>query len=294
MSSRQQELFLYEYRAAIALNNMAVTLLERGAPRPALDTLKDCVGLMESALRQQLKHTTTVTAVPSLLRQHTAGIPSMLLRAGKRVSRAPLLHHDDEAVCVVQHDGTFLQAACPQSLRRLFQQQHTQSCAPVRLETFDHQCLGERNPELESGIMLYNFGLSYLCLSRGGTERQQPDNLQSNNNNNSAKLREVAAALFSMSYEIIARPETLQTLLDDAVRDGRCLEPRLDTRLRLAHLALDALRQAQSERGLFHDAADALYRLLQVSAVLREMGLDLEAHEACSLTEGPSLHAAAA
>jgi hypothetical protein len=64
------------------------------------------------------------------------------------------------------------------------------SSSPLRIEATDHISLEDRDSDLESSIMLYNFGLAHLCMAK---LVKTP-----------IKLQEGALTLFKMAYCILA------------------------------------------------------------------------------------------
>jgi hypothetical protein len=270
--------FLIEYRASIALNNVAVTLLERKAYRASLKTLTECCALMESALRHQHSSNSEPAdqrAIEQMIQKSSRRLSRSYgceLRA-REVASSPDGHHPDSVATlrVVSHDGSYLDVMSPKHSITTFLGQEAKQISPIRLETLDSQRFEERNPEFESGIMIFNLGISYLCLAHSHSQQKSPSG--------SFKLREAAANIFKMAYEIVTKPKTLKRLLDYEDDDHRLL---LDTHLLLAHMILSHTVQAHMDNGKVMEAREAYQRMTQLASTIQELGIPNTPFEACA------------
>jgi hypothetical protein len=180
--NRQRLILILDHRAAIALNNMGVSLLERRAYREGIDTLKDAIFVMKRVLRPPPMCSRGFGKAP----YSTSDAEAKVERASKRVANTQPIPStvsiDVVSRCATfshrsQHSGSVLDGG---------------SSSPLRIEVTDLVSMGEGNStfDLESSIMLYNFGLAHLCAAKLA---KTPTNLQ-----------EGALTLFNMAYSILA------------------------------------------------------------------------------------------
>jgi hypothetical protein len=169
-----------DHRAAIALNNMGVSLLERRAYRQGMETLKDAIFVMKLVLRPPTISSQGLYKTP----KSTSCAKAKVHRASKRMAN-PQPVSSAISIDVVSQSATFSHRSC-QSGSVL----HGGSSSPLRIEATDLVSLEERDSDLESSIMLYNFGLAHLCMAKLSKTPM--------------KLQEVALKLFKMAYCILA------------------------------------------------------------------------------------------
>jgi hypothetical protein len=224
----EQRLVL-DHRAAIALNNMGVSLLERRAYCEGMETLKDAIFVMKRVLRPLTISPQDLGKMPN----STSDAEAKVERASKRVAN-PHPTPSTMSIDVVSRCATFshrsdsgsvLQGGSSSPLRY-----------PLRIEATDLVSLGEasRDADLESSIMLYNFGLAHLCMAKLA---KKP-----------TKLQEGALTLFNMAYSVLAP-------LCDQEGHGR----REDMVL-LAAIALNNIVALLTQMGM-HSEANELARL---------------------------------
>jgi hypothetical protein len=178
-----------DHRAAIALNNMGVSLLERRAYRQGMETLKDAIFVMKRVLLP-----------PSISSQGLCKTPNSTSHAETRVHRASKRMANPQpipsaiSIDVVLQCATFSRRSCPSGSVL-----HGGSSSPVRIEATGLSPLRieatdliseDSDSDLESSIMLYNFGLAHLCMAK---VVKTP-----------IKLQEGALKLFNMSYCVLA------------------------------------------------------------------------------------------
>jgi tetratricopeptide (TPR) repeat protein len=279
MPCRTNNAFSIEYRAAIALNNMAIALMERHAYRESLETLIDGCSLMESALRHQ--HSSTSDPSSYLLVedkiQKSSMRLSMSLASSSTISSALSSALDTaDAVMVVIHDGLCLDSRTSMDSTISALKQDSFRLSPIRLEAVAFQDVEERNPELESGLMIFNLGVAYLCLSRSACSRSA-----------SFKLRVVSVRLFRMAYDIVAKLETLQQLVD-AQPEAQENQLQLATRLLLAHMMLRHCVQAHLDNGALLEALEAQEQLARLAKAIDDMGVSGNSADFAGTSTGPA------
>jgi hypothetical protein len=280
MPCRTNNAFVIEYRAAIALNNMAIALMERYEYRESLETLIDGCSLMESALRHQ--HSSTSDYSSQLLVEDKIHKSSMRLStslASSSTISSTLSSALDmaDAVLVVNHDGTCLESRTSMESSIGGSKQDSFRLSPIRLEAIPFQHVEERNPELESGMMIFNLGVAYLCLSRSACQSRSA----------SFKLRVVSVRLFRMAYDIVAKLETLQQLVD-AQPETHENQLQLATRLLLAHMMLRHCVQAHLDNGALLEALEAQEQLARLAKAIDDMGVSGNSAEFAGTSTGPA------
>jgi hypothetical protein len=185
-SKMNEQRLIRDHRAAIALNNMGVSLLERRAYREGMETLKDAIFIMKRVLRPLPISSQGINKTP----KSTNDADAKVERASKRMAN---LHPTPSVVSidVISRCSTFSHRSDSGSVLH-----HGSSSSPLRyplrIEATDFVSLGEegRDSDLESSIMLYNFGLAHLCMAKLA---KTP-----------IKLLEGALALFNMAYFVLA------------------------------------------------------------------------------------------
>jgi hypothetical protein len=169
-----------ERRAAIALNNMGVSLLERRAYRQGMETLKDAIFVtMQRVISSQ-----GLCETPN----STSYAEAKVHRASKRMAN-PQPISSAISIDVVSQSATFSHRSYP-SDSVLHEGSSSIRGSPLRIEATDLVSLEDRDSDLESSIMLYNFGLAKLCMAK---LVKTP-----------IKLQEGALKLFKMAYSLFA------------------------------------------------------------------------------------------
>jgi hypothetical protein len=133
----------YIYRCALSLNNMGLTLLERGHAKAALETFKDSVDVMKWVVPNE--------AVPA------EAVETRLRRAAKKAALAAHkdCENDTQDVVIVSLDGE------ASSIRNLLLDNGSCKFFAGRLEVTD---LSERNFDLDSAVILNNFAVAHMCM----------------------------------------------------------------------------------------------------------------------------------
>jgi hypothetical protein len=174
-----------DHRAAIALNNMGVSLLERRAYGQGMETLKDAIFVMKRVLRPPSISSQGFGKTPNSTRYAEAKVD----RASKRMAN-PHPIPSALSIDVVSHCTTFSHRSGSGSV--LHGGSSSPLRSPFRIDATDLVSLGEENRyfDLEASIMLYNFGLAHLCMAKLA---KTP-----------IKMQEGALKLFNMAYSILA------------------------------------------------------------------------------------------
>lgn len=276
-----------EYRAAIALNNMAIVLMERQAYRESLETLIDSCSLMESALRRQ--HSSTPEPSSNLL------VDEKIHKSSERLSRSlafnpnersssttssarPWALNTAQAVVVVNHDGVCLESRTSIDATNSAVGEGSFRISPIRLEALDSQRVEDRDPELESGMLIFNLGVAYLCLSRS----------ECRSRSRSFKLRDVSARVFRMAYDNVAKLETLQQLMDSPQAENKENQLQLVTRLLLGHMILRHAVQAHLDNGKLLEAWETQEQLARLANTIDELGIESNEERVASASACPA------
>lgn len=171
----------YDYRAAIALNNYGVSLLARGAFDDAVETLKDAVTIMKFEYPCYNSHA---------LRGH--GITEMVLRAQKRVAAATL--NDPSPSEIEIFDVVFSSVDISSLQHALPRGPGDSTFYPIRIDLPFPDDFDDRDLDLESAVLLNNFGISHICISR-----THPDLMERE------VMRSAALQIFSLTHSILVR-----------------------------------------------------------------------------------------
>jgi len=237
MMSKQQKMV---FRAGVALNNCAVTLLERGYLREGYATLKDAVFVVRKATRpddaRDENDSHTVNAMLQKAFQRSAERDTATTTAhALQLTRIA----DDAPVC----DASFARTVPAfDGVTRL-----------VAINGEGNACCGgdgcsKSESDIVSSIIIYNFGVSYYCLSKASRCART-----------SAKLLDGAIELFSLSKTILAK----HYQSDEYLMTASSARPML-----IATLVFKMLRQALDDSGRRVEAlaCDESLRELQQAA----------------------------
>jgi hypothetical protein len=144
------------YREAIALNNLAVNLMECGCDRQATSTFRDAVGLMQIAHQDSTPAlaTTSISAtkldsqVHHACQRMTPSVPVQELRSSFMT------------LACVSDDSDF--ASVDSAL-----ESHPLSRVAwlIRIEEYGSDGLSQRNFDVDTAIILHNYGVACLCHS---------------------------------------------------------------------------------------------------------------------------------
>jgi hypothetical protein len=175
-----------DHRAAIALNNMGVSLLERRAYRQGMETLKDAVFVMKRVLRPPSISSQGLCKTPN---DSMSNAEAKVHRASKRMA-SPRPLSSAISIDVVSQCATFSHRSNLSGSSLHGGSPSSSLSSPLRIEATDLISLEDRDSDLESSIMLYNFGLAHLCMAKLVKTPM--------------KLQKVALQLFNMAYSLFA------------------------------------------------------------------------------------------
>ena len=194
------------YNNAITLNDIGVSLLAQGAIQQSMETLHDAVSALKMAFRPEDESLNEGSVEDAETKKNTKKIQTMVSKAVTRLSSPETTTQASRAeaisIQVVSYEDVakfpFLDEPIP-SLESTSWAPYacslaTRTCPTSSKSTAESRSLDashHRDFDLDSAIMLYNFGLSYLCLDmvKDSTKRRL----------------ESAQRLFQMSYSIISK-----------------------------------------------------------------------------------------
>jgi len=221
----------FEYRAALALNNMAITMMERRCYRQAFETFKDAVAAMKVA-RLSVEEDDNSS-------EQRESVFGSLRKANQRSFR-PKASRTVHAWTVVSHNCGHLEWILPSFEVSSSPKNNTNTIMHFHLIRLDDaDIFGSDDEELLQSdvltiIMLYNFGMSYLCLAQTTSSTSA-----------ASKFRQGALKLLTLCRNLLA-------VQYEGCEDMFVL-PRL---LYLSALILQTLRQAFLVSGNVQDAMD--------------------------------------
>jgi hypothetical protein len=230
-----------DYKRAIVLNNIGVALLSRQAYPQALSTLKDAIFVMRNGLS------------PS-----PADVP-VNCGAEERVKTAAKLlashqrHCSVSPVCTIRFEGGCVDI--PSALPYLENYLSSVILNPVHIEIADFECLDERDTDLDSALMLYNFGLAHLAMA---------DQLDSTSST-SLKRRMGTLSLLDMASTII---------MDDRWMNPKNLEDLehiKQNRLQVSFVIASTRVRVLLDLGELSAASDLMDHLTTLEGAIEEM-----------------------
>jgi hypothetical protein len=232
-----------DQRAAIALNNMGVSLLEQRAYRQGMETLKDAIFVMKRVFRPQSRNSSLGATSDA-----TSSTDIKIHHAVQRMANpqpVPFTMITD----VISHGVASSHSSPLGSILR--ESSSSSFTIPIRIEATDIDCPEDRDPDLESAIMIYNFGLAHLCMAKLAKSPM--------------KLREGALKLFNMAYSIISNKNTLSGLSESEMRRFS------ETRLLLAIAVLNNVVRVLTVMGKHTEANNSYQRLVRLGTAINEL-----------------------
>jgi hypothetical protein len=218
-----------DHRAAIALNNMGVSLLERRAYRQGMETLSDAIFVMQRVLQPPSISSQGSDRTPN----STSYAEAKMHRASKRMAN-PQPIPSAMSIDVVSHCANFSHRSYSVSLL------HGGSSSPLRIEATDLVSPVDRDNDLESSIVLYNFGLAHLCMAKFATTPRT--------------LQEGALKLFNMVAKL-------------PVKEGHGI---MEDMVLLAAATLDNIVVLLTQTGKHSEANEADQELARLGRVIRD------------------------
>jgi hypothetical protein len=159
------------YRAAIALNNLAGRMMERGYEKQAAATFRDAVGMMQAACRGR---SASVSEIPSQLtiNEHVhRALRRLAITSPPRRIRAVM------SFSSVSDDSDFAKGV--ESVLGSTSQSPSPLAWLIRIEEYGSDGLSQRDFDLDSAIILHNYGLSCLHRSLAISDRRAAHKLRS-------------------------------------------------------------------------------------------------------------------
>lgn len=170
--SSQASVYPFEYRAALALNNMAIAMMERSCCEQAFETLRDATVVMKQALRddnisetsadQQGRHLDALQTIYTKLEQ-----------AYRRAAK-PIPSKNTFNIRVLSDEANFDMALLlPLSQPQRDTQGRQDAFHPlIRINTDEHlQPTDKSVVDLITTIILFNLAVVSLCHPRNGVKR---------------------------------------------------------------------------------------------------------------------------
>ena len=183
------------YRAAISLNNIGVVLLEQADFRQALEVLKDAIFVMKLVFPSCRSCSST-----SNLSNISNEINVKLQCAMERLAspRSP-------ESCPLTLDAISYEDGNIALLKNCLRHGPTSPFVfPIKITCSDFEYPEDRDVDVESAILLYNFGLAHMCIA---TARA--------NGGNGRKAQERALKLFRLSESILVQQSSSCDQLDE-------------------------------------------------------------------------------
>lgn len=235
---------IYEYRAAIHLNNTGVSLLEKRCYRQAMTTFCDAITVMKETVLQGERKACVFDPTP--MREN---IEQKLHRAAQCLSNPNpssasmaidltinVISDDESALAVA---GSREDIACQYSTRLVAKSKSVMHL--VRMEPQEQQNVREHT--VEAAICLYNYGQAYRCLSELETSAPYSSSLRAR----AHQFMRLALKMLSSSQSLERNDQTLCTLNggDCSSRNSAFNRAVLLTAMSLKHLLQLASSQEQ-------------------------------------------------
>ena len=229
------------YNAAVVLNNIGVDLIDAQSYCAAMKTFKDAIQTMKAVVQQHEQKKEDGTPENSDLQITVLENASFLVEHARK--RLSLVKRDNalspsSSVDVPQNlpqnasYSTNGVNACILPLDPL--------CSPLRIESGGNQDPEDRNADMASAILLYNFGVCHRYLKR------QYDNY-------SCDLNQGALRLFKMAFLVLSARNRMLNLAEMS-----------EIRTLLLIIVLNSFIQVHEERGEFDEANSWRQHLLRL------------------------------
>jgi hypothetical protein len=159
--------YLYDFKAAVHLNNTGVSLLQRRCYRQAMNTLSDALSIMK-AVSSRLEASST--EAPTLQgEEFSTDIQGKLRDATQRLASprpSTVEMCKNISVQVLSDDSS------PTAVEPSLLEEDCDTGSPcsqviylIRMEPADFEVPSEKDMAFESSTILYNYGMAYRCLS---------------------------------------------------------------------------------------------------------------------------------
>ena len=188
-------------RTAMALNNIGVSLLERGMFSDAMLSLKDAVKVIQVGFSTKEGQSDLLSATD---------MDSIISAASRRMSRASTRTKTQLCplrlvVCSIHDLPLVAKAAIEEGPT-------TSSAFAIRVEDLELDSGLYIESDLKSAIILHNFAVSYLCMSESARTKAKKD-----------KLAQCATKIFAASHTVLI------------ARQQSCADTDASALLRLVH-----------------------------------------------------------
>jgi hypothetical protein len=264
-----EQCLIRDHRAAIALNNMGVSLLERRAYRQGMETLQDAILVMKRVLRS-----------PSITSQGSDKTPNSTSYTDTKVHRASKRMANPQpipsavSVDIDSHRATFSYHSYLVSV--LHGSSSSPLRSPLRIEAADLDSLEESDHVLQSSIMLFNFGLAHLFMAKLDNSIMRfnfglAHLCMAKLDKTPIKLQEGALKIFSMVHSVLA---TLCNQEGHGIREDMIL---------LTAATLDNIVALLSQMGKHSEANESDQELARLGRAIQEFqGRNLEPQNAAA------------
>ena len=175
---------------AIYLNNVGCALLEQGAFENAMDTFNDAVAIMKTVCTASTHDEVVIHSKALENIQDNSRLPDCIQKAGQRLAfpqRCQIalpMHNDTPSPVVgILHLEDYIYFDL---VTHMFQNPHHTLLCPIYIEDSS-----EAYSDIDSGTVLYNLALSYVCLAKCQTIAANRDHL----NQAAARLYELADSI---------------------------------------------------------------------------------------------------
>jgi hypothetical protein len=197
------------YRTAIHLNNVAVTMLEKGCLRQGLDTLQDGIAVMKAAIQQGSEAAVVDNTSKSSLISDDQWNNELIQRATSRSlspevvdamngKMSPTIEGNSTHIQSLAYEGAGLTPV----MKFLHESPSMTHFFPIRIDALPMGWKQESSTglvvdaEYEAVILLYNFGLANLMLSKL---------MDTAATDVAHRLRACSLSLFQLSSTILSR-----------------------------------------------------------------------------------------
>jgi tetratricopeptide (TPR) repeat protein len=178
------------YTVAIALNNMGVSLLERGSYDQAMETFQDAISVMT-----EITASSTEQEMPRKRPLGFSTLDAKLRKATYNLANCDTAKHDSKMnFCVLTGDESPAVVAAALQNENMFFDSSTTFL--IRIEKSIHDCLISA-VDFDVSLILHNFGNAYNCLATTATTAACAKELCEG----ALKMFEVSYALFQNSKE---------------------------------------------------------------------------------------------
>jgi hypothetical protein len=229
------------YHAAVVLNNFGVDLIDARRYNSAMKTFKDAIQAMKTVVRHD--GTNQDSAVITCIQ--LSDIATLIDLAKERIAAT----HDDSPACgQTQNSGQ--EPGCPMNVSSHPPLDPLDTlCSPLRITSVDHIDPHCRNPDMASGIILYNFGVAHRYLSRQYQHHYPYD------------LSQGALRLFKMAYSVLSERNRLFNMHPGDL--SKC-------RLLLLIIVLNSLIQVLEERGADNETLKWRQHLIELGQTIMD------------------------